>query len=122
MPDTVPDQPSDEQFVCPHCGSARVRRSAPHTFSERVLRASTPYHYYRCRDCGRRGRYLGTPPSGDRAVSGRPVERRDITALRKRRRRMVTWAIVSIALGVAAGMYVHGCQEEAARTAPPPAQ
>ncbi len=121
MPETVPDQPPEEQFLCPHCGSARVRRSAPHTFSERVLRAFTPYHFYRCRDCGRRGRYLGTLPSGDHhGPSGRPMERRDVAALRKRRHRIVTWAILSIALGIAAGMYVHSCQEEAARTAPPP--
>jgi len=40
---------------CPSCGSNNFYRSRTRSAFERLIRATTAVHYYRCHDCGWRG-------------------------------------------------------------------
>ena len=117
-PSATPPE-AEPEITCPHCGSASVRRSAPHGFGERFLRTFTPFHFYRCRDCGRRGVHLGRVSGRRSSRTGRPVEGRDIRAVRMKRQRRLIALLLSIGLGVAAGIYLHSCQERAPASALP---
>ena len=109
---------------CPRCQSTYVRRSVAKTPGEKLVRYLTPFHYYRCRTCGHRGRYLGRVPVGHRhgdpsdTIPGRPIERRDLDAALERRKRAIWSVFVAVALGALAGVYVHGCQQRAEQAAP----
>ena len=111
-------------FTCPSCGSTRVRRSAPKGLSEQLIRSFSPFHFYRCRDCGRRGRYLGRGLAGEErghgGRSGRPIENRDIRAARRRKRRLWVAVVLSLGLGALAGLYLHSCQQRAEQYQPSP--
>jgi DNA-directed RNA polymerase subunit RPC12/RpoP len=109
-PSATPPE-AEPELTCPHCGSFSLRRSAPHGFGERFLRTFTPFHFYRCRDCGRRGAHLGRVSGRGSARTGRPVEGRDVRATRTRRRRRLVALFASLGLGVAAGVFVHSCQQ-----------
>lgn len=110
-------------FTCPACGSLDVRRSMPHDLWERAIRASTPYHLYFCRGCGRRGWYRGTltlAPADQiqQGLPAREIEARDDAARRRRRHRAMMSLLVAILSGTGAALYLHGCQQRAALTAP----
>ncbi len=109
---------SEETFACPHCGSTQVRRSSPHGLADQLVRSFTPYHFFRCRACGRRGMYLGKRLSS-RSRSGRPLESRDVRAAHKRRRRLLAAVVLSVGLGAAAGVYLNSCQQRAEQAQPP---
>jgi hypothetical protein len=106
-------------FHCRMCRSTHVRRSAPHTTFERVVRKITPFHLYRCRDCEYRGWHLGPAAlakheaSESAAPAGRPRERRDVESGRLKRRRIVGSLILAAILGAASGLYLHSCQQGA---------
>jgi hypothetical protein len=106
-------------FQCPSCGSSHLRRSLPQDGWERLIRALTPLHYYRCRDCGARGSHWGEiafgVPSGSPPLPSRPIEERDRTALVVKRRRAAFLVMIAIGAGMLTGMTVHACQP------PPPA-
>ncbi len=115
----MPGLASARRFSCPRCGSSRVRRSVPQDGWERLVRAATAFHYYRCRDCHHRGSRWGRMSTHRRerrvpSVPVRPVEVRDLTAAALKRRRMVLLVLVAIASGIATGTMVDSCQ-------PPPA-
>ncbi len=103
-----------ERFHCPRCGSARARRSGPHTLEERMLRAFTPFRPYRCRDCGHRGWRWGTGRVRLRrarptAIPGRRPERRDLADIRRRRMRRTAAVLAAIGLGATAGVLLREC-------------
>jgi hypothetical protein len=116
-PTGLPEEPG---LSCAHCGSPQVRRSAPKGLFEYVVRSASPVHFYRCRDCGRRGAHWGRIPRAGQSSGGRPVETRDTRLRRKRRIRLVFSAAIAVALGSAAGLYLHSCQ--VARQSTPPSQ
>ncbi len=108
--------PADREarFHCPRCGSARARRSGPHSLEERLLRAFTPLRTYRCRDCGHRGWRWGggrvwLRRARTTAVPGRPPEKRDMDYLRRRRLRRAFAVLAAIGLGAAAGVFLQKC-------------
>jgi len=112
-------------FRCPECGSHRVRRSAPRTPVERLVRAVSPFHRYKCRDCEHRGWHLGRVPSRHHEhdsvpPGGRPPEKRDIEAAQQRRRNLVGSLVLATALGVATGLYVQSCQQRSQVATPAP--
>lgn len=120
MPDVEePESPAPEGFSCPRCGSTHMRRSAPHSPGERFVRAVSPVHFFRCRSCGHRGWHLGRVGPRRRRHSSqlpaRPVEKRDLEALRTRRARTLLALAVAIGLGAATGVVVESCQQRAAR-------
>ncbi len=120
-PSEQPGSPNERGFTCIHCGSPQVRRSAPKGLGEQLLRSFSPVHFYRCRACGRRGSHWGRIPREGRSGSGRPVESRDVRLRRRKRTRIAFSVALAIALGVASGLYVHGCQQ-ASESAPPASQ
>ena len=110
---------------CPRCGSTRVRRSMAKNPGEKLVRYLTPFHYYRCRKCGFRGKHLGRVPTlhahqdlDPSKTPGRPLERRDLDEVLERRKRVFWSVFVAVALGAMAGVYVHGCQQRAESAAP----
>jgi hypothetical protein len=123
-PGQPPGAPGD-RLRCPRCGSSNVRRSKAKTPGERLVRYLTPFHYYRCRKCGHRGRHLGRVPAppapSDQDPSrtpGRPLERRDLEESLERKKRVVWTVLLAVALGALAGKYVHSCQQRAETSAP----
>lgn len=122
MADLLHLEEGEPGLRCPECGSRRVRRSAPRSAAERLVRAVTPLHRFRCRDCAHRGWHLGAIPSRrhrDRELpAGRPLERRDIEAKQLKRKRLVSSVLVAVALGAAAGVYVHDCRQRLDTIAP----
>jgi hypothetical protein len=93
-----------------------VRRSRAKTPVERFVRAATPFHLYRCRNCRHRGWHFGPVlDDGQERVEarppGRPVEPRDVAASRRKRRKIVGSVLLGVALGAAAGAYLHSCQQ-----------
>ncbi len=91
---------------------------------EKGVRLLTPFHYYRCRKCGFRGKRVGrVPSSGHRhedpsQTPGRPLERRDLEEVFERRKRLLWTVLFAVALGAAAGKYIHGCQQRAEQAGP----
>ena len=94
-------------FHCPRCSSSRVRRSAPHSVGERLLRAFSPLHFYRCRDCGHRGVHMGALERA--GAGGRRLESRDIEDMRARRLRAMVLMILAAAVGAIAGLNIYSC-------------
>lgn len=111
-------------FACPRCGSTRVRRSMAKTPGEKAIRYLTPFHFYRCRSCGHRGKHLGRVRSehlhheDPSKTPGRPIERRDVEESLERRKKMLWTVLLAVGLGAMAGVYVHGCQQRAEQAAP----
>jgi hypothetical protein len=92
---------------------------------EKAIRYLTPFHFYRCRSCGRRGKHLGRVRTAhEQALEdpsktpGRPIERRDVEESLERRKRMLWTVLLAVGLGAVAGVYVHGCQQRAEQSAP----
>ncbi len=110
------DGPTPARPSCPHCGSERLRRSAPRGLAERLVRWLSPVHFYRCRTCGHRGWHLGVIGRARRRrraepVPGRLVERRDVEARRARTIRVAIALAVALGLGAASGLVVHACEQ-----------
>src|SRR5512143_1555456 len=100
---------------CPRCGSQRLRRSAPHDGWERLVRALTPLHFYRCQECGFRGSRRGRvgssrPVASDPSITPRPIELRDLKAAAESRKRMALLLLLAIASGIATGTLLNSCQ------------
>ena len=110
-------------LTCPHCGSDRLRRSAPRGLGERFLRALSPAHFYRCRACGRRGWHLGRVGRAHRqrrtdAVPGRPMEKRDVEARRRKATRAAVAVAAAVGLGLVTGLVVQTCAGRAPSVLP----
>lgn len=99
---------------CPRCGSSAIRRSMPRSGWERLVRASTSFHYFLCRECEHRGCRWGQilVDGGTQAphLPSRPVEVRDQEAVRRRRRQVATSIALAAALGAATAVYLHDCR------------
>ena len=88
----------------------------PRTAFERLLRHTTPIHFYLCRACEHRGLTFGpVRVSGARPAQlpGRPIEARDRALARVKLRRTVMSFVFAALLGASVGLYVHGCRKDA---------
>ena len=118
MPEELTEKAQQSAVRCPRCGSTDVRRSKTKGGLERAARLLSPLRPYRCRTCRHRGWHWGSV-GGQADVEGaatsrsRPLERRDLQAKSRRRRRLVASVILGIGLGVASGFYLHSCQKRA---------
>jgi hypothetical protein len=108
---------------CGACGSTRLRAARPHGAAERLAWAAGT-HFHVCNECGSRGTHRGSHRS--RRVKradgpGRPVEGRDLRAMRARAVRRSGTVLVAIALGGWLGFYVWSCEARNAERRPPDA-
>jgi predicted RNA-binding Zn-ribbon protein involved in translation (DUF1610 family) len=49
-------------MICPSCGGARIRHSHPKTERDHIVKRLLPVSFYRCHDCGWRGRRMFRSP------------------------------------------------------------